>query len=303
MELRHIQTFVVVAEELHFGRAATRLKLSQSPVSRAVRELEREVGVELFTRLHHQVKLTSAGEALLPHALALLKHWSDFLAEGRSLAGAHQQPPIRLGSPSLAPAAVLDVVLEALRKAAPTITADVEFASSKELLAAVRAGRLELAVVLLPFDEPDLNTLTLARYELVAVMNEHDELAHRQELTVADLTGRRILMITSALQSATAAHIDTWLREAGAVVEHLPEPDLARLAQLVRHGRGMTLSGVDGAPAQIFRQPGLRLVPLSDDGVALELGLVWSSRVESTPTVRRLLEVLRDVAARGLLRA
>ena len=300
MEVRHLQAFVAVAEELHFGRAAARLQLSPSPVSRTVQELERELGVQLFVRSHHQVHLTDAGAALLPGARQLLDSWNAFTARGRALSRDAARPRIRIGSPSLAPATVMDHVVSALTELRPDIPVDVEFAASVDLLAALRRRELDLTVALLPLDEPDLRVLPLGRYQFGVVVNDHDELAQRTELTTEDLAGRRVLMVTSVQPAATET-IVRWLAGAGAVIEELPDADLARLAQMVRHGRGVTLTGSAGVAAQIFMQPGLTVLPLRDTGPRIGLGLVWRADADSSALIQELTPRLAELTSHGLL--
>jgi DNA-binding transcriptional LysR family regulator len=92
------------------------------------------------------------------------------------------------------------------------------------------------------------------------------------------------------------------LTAAGAVLEELPGADLARLAQLVRHGRGITLTGSAGVAVQIFRQPGLTAVPLRDTGPRVELGLVWRADTAAVPILEQLRSRLADLTSKGPLR-
>lgn len=99
-DLRRLHAFVVVAEELHFRRAATRLVMAQSPLSRVIKKLEHDVGVQLFVRNRHSVRLTPAGAALLDDARELLRQANSAVERARSHAppsafesgGSHQPP-------------------------------------------------------------------------------------------------------------------------------------------------------------------------------------------------------------------
>jgi DNA-binding transcriptional LysR family regulator len=82
-ELRRLEAFVAVAEELHFRRAAKRLVMAQSPLSRMIKGLERDIGVELFVRTRRSVRLTEAGEAMLPDARDLLKRAERAIGRAR----------------------------------------------------------------------------------------------------------------------------------------------------------------------------------------------------------------------------
>src|SRR5271155_3815376 len=83
LELRHLRYFVAVAEELHFGRAAQRLHMSQSPLSRAIRELERDLGVVLFVRTTRRVELTAAGSIFLERSRRALAEIDGAIADAR----------------------------------------------------------------------------------------------------------------------------------------------------------------------------------------------------------------------------
>jgi len=146
VELRQLRYFVAVAEELHFGRASERLHMSQSPLSRAIRELERELGVTLFVRTTRRVELTSAGAALLERARRALADIDGAVADARR----SRQPSEGVARFGLNPVGAA----AARRIEAATKERDVGFEllldedTSPVLLRRVAAGELTAAVVL-----------------------------------------------------------------------------------------------------------------------------------------------------------
>ena len=145
IELRELRYFVAVAEELHFGRAAQRLHMSQSPLSRAIRDLERELGVALFVRTTRHVELTPAGFALLELARRALAEIDGAIEEARR-AAEPDRGVLTLGYGPLSRTAAMRVV-EALASARPDLPIQVDEDTTPELLTRVAAHDLDAAAV------------------------------------------------------------------------------------------------------------------------------------------------------------
>jgi DNA-binding transcriptional LysR family regulator len=146
IELRQLRYFVAVAEELHFGRAAERLHMSQSPLSRAIRELERDLGVVLFVRTTRQVELTAAGSLLLERARRALAEIDGAIAEVQRSVQL-EETVLRLGyGPFSVDVAVC--VVEVLGAARPELSLRLEQEATVASLRRVGAGELAAAVVM-----------------------------------------------------------------------------------------------------------------------------------------------------------
>jgi len=296
VEVHQLRCFVAVAEESHFGRAADRLHLTPSPVSRAVRDQERELGAELFVRRYHQVELTPMGRDLLPQARDLLAGLDELKRQART--AAHGAPRVlHVGGTYLAPPALFDRVVALAEGVAAGRPVDIYEAPSAELIPDIESGAIEIALVHLPVDLTRLDSTTIARYRFLVAMRADDSLAAAAELKLADLAPRTLVAISPKVQPAAMNRLHDRLREAGITkFDQLPDSDLALVASHVRRSRSLalTLSPAAGGPSRVFDDPAFALVPLRDDGLDFTVGVIWRrDRAAAEPDVAALAEAVR----------
>ncbi|MFJ9774403.1 LysR family transcriptional regulator [Kitasatospora sp. NPDC101157] len=188
MELRTLRYFVAVAEELHFGRAATRLHISQPPLSRAIKQLEAEVGALLFTRSPTGVTLTAVGSVLLDEARGLLEHADRVRVRVNAAAGAATLTVGILGDgtdPGVARLAA------AFRRSHPGVDIRVRDTDLTDPTCGLRTGLVDVALTRAPFDGTALTVSALRADPVGVVLRADDPLARRDGLRLAELDDRR----------------------------------------------------------------------------------------------------------------
>src|SRR5437870_1381255 len=143
MELRHLRYFIAVAEEENVSRAALKLHVSQPGISRQIRDLEDEIGFQLFERTAKSLKLTDAGKIFLREARAVLQRADDAVKNAQAVAGGSGE--LHIGyAPSLT-ARFLPQTLRAFQIVAPKVRVKLHDCSTVEMLAGLREGKLQLA--------------------------------------------------------------------------------------------------------------------------------------------------------------
>ncbi|WP_284746510.1 LysR family transcriptional regulator [Amycolatopsis sp. RTGN1] len=185
MELRTLRYFVAVAEELHFGRAAARLHMSQPPLSRAIKQLEADVGAVLMVRSAAGVTLTASGVALLEEARALLAQ----AERARARVAGTATITVGLLADSADPDATR--LADAYRRQHPGVEVRVRDTDLTDPTCGLRAGLVDVALTRGPFDETGLTVHRLREDPVGAVLRADDPLARRDHLELADLAGRR----------------------------------------------------------------------------------------------------------------
>lgn len=197
MELRQLRYFATVAEELHFGRAAERLLIAQSVVSQQVRRLERELDVVLFDRSPRHVRLTEAGRAFLPEALAVLDAQERAVASMARFAE-HRSRVLRIGT-SAGLGDRLTEVLDGLARRLPDTQVDLVSAPVAKRLEMVAEGELDASFVRGEVEqEPasgSLRLLPVWREDLVVALPRRHPLAEAPELAIADLAGLPLWLV------------------------------------------------------------------------------------------------------------
>jgi DNA-binding transcriptional LysR family regulator len=217
VELRQLEAFVAVARELHFGRAADALHLGQPTLSDTIRRLEREVGAPLFTRTTRRVALTSAGQELLPRAVALLADVAAAVAAVRRLAGGHTGT-VRLGVTPPAAPVLVPHLLEVFAAQAPEVAVDVQRLWLPALTAALADGTVDVGITCGHVPTPDgfVSTVFCGEPLEVGLRRTHPR-ADAASVDLHDLVGEVLGLTDSALfpawtlsqqQALTVADVD-----------------------------------------------------------------------------------------------
>jgi DNA-binding transcriptional LysR family regulator len=194
MELRHLRYFLAVAEAANFTKAAAQLQVAQPALSRQVRHLEDEIGVELLRRSPRGVTLTAEGRLFLKEARQLLKGAGESVEHVRALArGEYGQ--LRVGYTSTATVEILPPGLATFRKSVPGAEVLLYDLSSDELIAGLRSGKLELAIMVQPIGEqtPGIEVEVLRTYPLCVALTPTHPFARLKSIPLEKVAAQPLI--------------------------------------------------------------------------------------------------------------
>ncbi|MFD1623988.1 LysR family transcriptional regulator [Azospirillum griseum] len=298
MDFRQTACFVAVAEELHFGRAAARLNLSQPPLSQQIKGLEERLGVRLFDRNRRGVRLTAAGEVYLRYARQILS-LAESGADAARRAGLGEAGDLRVGYS--ASALYSDPVLVAIarhRHRHPAVNIRLVEHTTDQCVHALEAGRIDLALVRGPLPDlarnwPDERRTVVSREGLAVVFPPDHPLALADGalgtgLSLHELRGERFVILARRLGTALNSLLDELFAAAGVQPRIAVETaEMASLLGLVEAGTGVAI-----VPAAVARQRGARFeserfegqrfgdgrlvaLPLREPGAEMDLFVLW----------------------------
>ncbi|MCW2768319.1 MAG: LysR family transcriptional regulator [Nocardioides sp.] len=192
MEIRQLRCVVAVAEELHFGRAAQRLQMSQAPLSAQIKRIEREIGYPLFERTTRSVRLTTVGAELYRRATAILEQVDQATADLERVA-AGRAGRLRVGFASSASYSILPHAVRRMRETAPELDLELVPLTSAEQVDRLHEGSLDIGLVRGEAGALDLPTERLLEEEIVACVPGDHALAEKDVVTAEDLSTEEMI--------------------------------------------------------------------------------------------------------------
>ncbi len=289
--LEQMRGFVAVAEELHFGRAAARLQMTQPPLSRQIQKLERTIGATLLSRSHRDVALTAAGEAFLPqarHMLALAETAPDLARRA-----AHGEVGvIRLGFTATAAIGTLGTILKAMDDKLPDVEVILHEWVSARQIENLRDGRLDIALTRTVPPDGTLRSRVVHQESLLLALPTSDPLAARDEVAPADLEGHAVI----GYSPSDAAYFENLTSAVLATVNARRQERLTQvhsILALVAAGRGAAV--VPRSAAQLHPD-GVTFRELTGwRSPVVQLHAVWRA-TSTNPALHPALALLPDAA-------
>jgi DNA-binding transcriptional LysR family regulator len=305
MELRHLRYFVAVAEELHFGRAAQRLAISQPPLSQQIQTLESELEAKLFDRSRRQVRLTRAGTAFLGHARQILAAVEVAVGQVRE---AHQgkSGTLRLAHISGAAFRLLPDAINRHRRRFPTVTVSCQIMELAAMqLETLRSGAIDLGIVRLPFAAEGLVVKELGSEPMVLAVPAGDPLARRREIAWSELRGVPFVWYPrQAAPELYDEHMAFMLRHGITPQVAIEAPHIMLLLAYVAAGLGvcLVLESATAIGHEGVRYVRLKTPPRVRTGVAYRPDAYQDLVPEFVATLRECVRVRASGAARRVRR-
>ncbi|PKP94015.1 MAG: LysR family transcriptional regulator [Alphaproteobacteria bacterium HGW-Alphaproteobacteria-16] len=299
MELRHLRYFRAIGREEHFGRAALGLRVAQPALTRQIRDLETELGVELFERLPRGVRLSSAGRAFLDEVEEILQQVDRAVDRARRMGSGHLGT-IRVGlSEIIAAYHVISHGLRQFREMEPSVALDLRSLGSVNQIAALRDGALDVGLVYdAHLDERDgeaLERACVGTGQTMLAVHESHPFATRASVTMAEIAEQPVLGPTRATAPGYYDRLMAACIQSGSAPRFVQECTTnSILYSLVAVGMGVglvTAPGPDADAASGTPARDVRLVPIADLGLTFDVLLVWRARDRSA-ALRRFIDMM-----------
>jgi DNA-binding transcriptional LysR family regulator len=293
IELRQLRYFVAVAEEMHFGRAALRLHMTQPPLSQTIQSLEASLGTPLFYRTQRSVSLTPAGLALLPEARRILLQ-AEGLSDIAHRAASGESGRLSLAFVSTADYSVLPPFLREFRERYPQVQIDLREATSDVQLEELLQGRIDVGLLIPPLPDKAKTELeyasVLSEPLILAAPKGLKALRGKSSIALKTLTDMPLIIFPRRIAPAFHDAILACFHDAGLTPRIGQEAiQMQTIVGLVSAGMGIAL-----VPQSVsnLNRPGVEYKPLTGKTPLVETGLAWR-RDNTSSVLRAFLDLLR----------
>jgi DNA-binding transcriptional LysR family regulator len=295
MELRHLRYFRAVATELHFGRAAEKLHISQPPLTKQIQDLEAELGFDLFNRTKRSVVLTPAGQAFLGEVNQILQQLDRAIDIG-SKTSRGELGQISIGFVGSATYNILPVMLQQFRDRYPDVRIELHELTTDRQLIWLREGRIDIGLIRPPIIERDFNSQVIFQ-ESVVVALPTNHLAAQNSIDLAVLATEPFILFPRELAPGLYDPIIAICQAAGFSPQVVQECiQMQTIVSLVSANMGVSILPASIREAQrqgVVYRP-IRSSTLSVDKLAT-IAIVWRLNDDS-PTMHRLLEIALKIS-------
>ena len=293
-DLRQARAFVFVADELHFGRAAARLFVSQPSISRSIRNLEDSLGVTLLERSTRRVRLTVAGDAFAAECRLAFGHLNRAVGAAHSASEGHEGL-LRVGYMDFAVNGRLPNILRDFRAAHPRVAIDLQYLPTALQHAALLDGRIDIGFMIGEFDSPNVVNMLVAQEDFVALLPERHGLASAQGVRLSDLGEESFVVGDEASYSSFRTRMFAVCQAAGFFPKIVQQaPNTSGIFGLVAAGMGVALMG--GSARNLLRA-GVVVKPLSDVIETIPTFAAWVSGDTSLVLNRFTKALMRHMQA------
>jgi len=293
LQVGELHSFVVLADELHFGRASKRLFVSQPALSKQIRRLEEKVGGALFTRTRRKVEITEAGRVLLAGADKVLREDEAALSLARE-AALGRAGTLRIGFGIASVSEILPRTILRFRKTYSQVELKMRDMSTPAQIAALVEGNIDIGIVRLPIAHTELDSLPLFHEQLVVATS--GSLSYNSRQGLAALRNQPFVFFPRATSATLHDHVLGLCRRAGfspTIVQEASE--LFTILNLVRAGLGVSL--VPSA-ARRMGVPGVRFHDLGVPEAKWRIGIAWNRLSDKAELISRFVATTRSVVRR-----
>jgi DNA-binding transcriptional LysR family regulator len=295
MELRHLNYFVAVAEELHFGRAAARVRTAQSSFSAQIRDLEQELGVQLLHRTKRQVHLTDAGRAFLIEARATLKQAARAVRVAQR-ASHGEAGALGIGFVPSADCISFPDILRVFKKQYPEVQLQLHNLTASEQVEALRQGEIDIGFMRPLRIEKAIASERIMREPVVVVLPKKHRLLSNAEVALEDVAAESLILCSRIHAPLQHDVIVAQFRAANLIPNVSLETDhIQTVLGLVAAGLGISLLP---ASVESLRAPGLSYRPLKKVSVLMEMAVAYR-KGDPSRVLANFLAVVRELSRRG----